>query len=163
MAWTSPATVTTGQLMTAAFWNQQVRDNMAYLQSSDSAFAASTATFSNASYADLDALTGTPGSAVAVTLETDATAMVVVTAQIWGTANMEVFVSYRVSGATTIASSDARALYHRGDGGTNDRMGASWVSSTDALTPGTNTFEAQARTTGADGNLKNTTLLVRTM
>lgn len=28
MAWTSPSTVIAGQLMTAAFWNQQVRDNM---------------------------------------------------------------------------------------------------------------------------------------
>lgn len=28
MAWTTPATVTTGDLMTAAFWNTQVRDNM---------------------------------------------------------------------------------------------------------------------------------------
>lgn len=27
MAWTTPSTVTTGQLMTAAIWNQQVRDN----------------------------------------------------------------------------------------------------------------------------------------
>lgn len=33
MAWTAPATATVGQLMTAAFWNQQVRDNEAYLKS----------------------------------------------------------------------------------------------------------------------------------
>jgi hypothetical protein len=28
MAWTAPATVTTGELMTAAFWNTQIRDNL---------------------------------------------------------------------------------------------------------------------------------------
>lgn len=28
MVWNAPATVTTGQVMTSAFWNQQVRDNM---------------------------------------------------------------------------------------------------------------------------------------
>lgn len=31
MAWTSPATVIAGQLMTAAFWNTHVRDNELYL------------------------------------------------------------------------------------------------------------------------------------
>lgn len=28
MAWTAPATATVGQVLTASFWNQQVRDNM---------------------------------------------------------------------------------------------------------------------------------------
>jgi len=31
MPWTTPATVVAGQLMTAAFWNTQVRDNLDYL------------------------------------------------------------------------------------------------------------------------------------
>lgn len=31
MSWTAPATVTVGQLMTAAFWNAQVRDNELFL------------------------------------------------------------------------------------------------------------------------------------
>lgn len=31
MAWTTPATVTVGQFMTAAFWNAQVRDNELFL------------------------------------------------------------------------------------------------------------------------------------
>jgi len=31
MAWTTPATVTTSQLMTAAFWNTQVRDNLSFI------------------------------------------------------------------------------------------------------------------------------------
>ncbi len=31
MAWTTPATVVAGQLMTAAFWNTHVRDNELYL------------------------------------------------------------------------------------------------------------------------------------
>jgi microcystin-dependent protein len=34
MAWTTPATVTYNQLITSAFWNQQVRDNMIYLKDS---------------------------------------------------------------------------------------------------------------------------------
>lgn len=32
MSWTAPATVVPGQLMTAAFWNQQVRDNDLFLK-----------------------------------------------------------------------------------------------------------------------------------
>lgn len=32
MAWTTPATVIAGQLMTAAFWNTQVRDNKRFLR-----------------------------------------------------------------------------------------------------------------------------------
>lgn len=32
MGWTAPATVVAGQLMTAAFWNTQVRDNMRFLR-----------------------------------------------------------------------------------------------------------------------------------
>ena len=31
MAWTAPSTVVASQLMTAAFWNQQIRDNSLYL------------------------------------------------------------------------------------------------------------------------------------
>lgn len=37
MTWTAPATVVIGQLMTSAFWNQQVRDNLAAVR--DLAFA----------------------------------------------------------------------------------------------------------------------------
>lgn len=32
MSWTTPATVVAGQLMTAAFWNQQIRDNATELR-----------------------------------------------------------------------------------------------------------------------------------
>lgn len=35
MAWTSPATVAAGQLMTASFWNTHVRDNELYLFGAD--------------------------------------------------------------------------------------------------------------------------------
>jgi hypothetical protein len=34
MAWTTPATQTTGTLMTAALWNQQVTDNLTFLGAS---------------------------------------------------------------------------------------------------------------------------------
>lgn len=32
MAWTTPGTATAGEVLTAAFWNEQVRDNSAYLK-----------------------------------------------------------------------------------------------------------------------------------
>lgn len=39
MAWTAPSTVTTNQLMTAAFWNQDVRDNQSALRTGGIAVA----------------------------------------------------------------------------------------------------------------------------
>ncbi len=46
MAWTTPATVTAGQLMTAAFWNANVRDNFNVLREREVWFSAASGNIS---------------------------------------------------------------------------------------------------------------------
>jgi hypothetical protein len=51
MAWSTPATATTGQIVTAAFWNQEVRDNISFIlpdeDTADSWLPSLTATSAN--------------------------------------------------------------------------------------------------------------------
>lgn len=47
MAWTTPGTATAGEVLTAAFWNTQVRDNMVELAPFFSAWTSFTPTLTN--------------------------------------------------------------------------------------------------------------------
>ena len=47
MAWTTPGTATAGEVLTAAFWNTQVRDNMVELAPFSAAWTSWTPTWSN--------------------------------------------------------------------------------------------------------------------
>jgi len=155
--------VSAGAVLAASFAASLItlKQPLAYDQMS-SGLDTATATYTNTSYLDLDGLTGgTPlGAGVITTVTTGTRALVIISGELWDdTANAEVFLSFRVSGATTVASADSSSLYHRGAGAANDRMGASSVHVV-TLTAGVNTFELQARATAGTASLRRSRLQV---
>jgi hypothetical protein len=113
----------------------------------------------NTSFADLDALTGAAFTgAVSVTVDTGTAALVIVSASILenSSASFSTILGYRVSGATTQAATDnfgARAA------GTQLRS-STFVHPNVALNAGSNTFELQARVSGADGRIIHPSITV---
>jgi hypothetical protein len=93
---------------------------------------------SSTTYTDL----ATPGPAV--TLTTGTKALVIVTALQFPATNQLGYMSFAVSGATTIAASDLYANIVRDDSANNDAR-ASAVTRLDTLTAGSNTFTAKYR------------------
>lgn len=160
MAWTAPATVTTGDLMTAAFWNAQVRDNMLFLGGFDAADTNQDVNgFTNTSYADLDALSAAAfTNPVAVTVDTGTEAIVTISAaRVQQVTSGTLFLSYRVSGASTIASDDDWSIR---SSNTASVLAQSFTHLRTGLTAGSNTFELQARVTANSGNLSNPSIAV---
>lgn len=161
MAWTAPITVTTGDLATAAHWNTYVRDNTLHLAGARSAVVEDTANgFTNTAYADLDALTTDPlSAALTVTVNTMTTAIVMLGANIFqkNTAG-NTFMSYRISGATTRASSDLYSI--RVGSAVAGILSVSYPFIATGLTAGTNVFEAQARVDSNSGRLDYPSLTV---
>lgn len=160
MAWTTPATVTTAQLMTAAFWNTQVRDNLGFLAGSTAASNDDSRTFTNTARLDLDALTGGAGTigAIAVSLDTGTEAIVIMSAfMAVNTLGATVTIGYKVSGATTIAG--AGSMQHE-SGAISDLDELSWMGHEKGLTPGANTFEMQASVSAGTGDLRRPRLAV---
>ena len=160
IAWTTPRTWVTGELVTAAQMNTDVRDNINFLASWESAIQVQDANgFTNTSYADLDALTTVPfSSPVIVTVTTGTVALVIVSAGVIRnlTAPQICHLGFRVSGATTTAASDN---YSAGsDGSVTDRTKTLVVPVT--LTAGVNTFELQARVSANTGRIINPALTV---
>jgi hypothetical protein len=100
------------------------------------------------SYTDLT----TPGPAVTVTTGTKV--LVIVTSQLNGANGSTTFMSYAVSGATTIAANDPVALIRQNDTGVqfNANIRASAVSQV-TLTAGSNTFTAKYRNSVGGGSL----------
>jgi hypothetical protein len=81
---------------------------------------------------------------------------VILTATISNSANSSTYMSVAVSGATTIAASDATALIE-----TRYLMGASAMYVITGLTAGSNTFTLQYRSTaGTTGTFVNRTIIV---
>jgi hypothetical protein len=105
------------------------------------ATVATTQTLTSTSYSDL----ATVGPAVTVTTGTKA--LVIITAQLNNNSSggNNVYASYAVSGATTIAASDATCIQTNGDGGTG--AGRIRVSAANlvTLTAGSNTFTMKYR------------------
>lgn len=162
MAWTSPRTWTTTELVTAALLNSHLRDNLNFLASTTSDTEPNSRTFTNTGYLDLDALTGGAGSitAVSVSVDTGTAAIVCMSAELnQATAGQVTFMSYRISGATTVAASDTWAAYLHSPsasvGGTPTR-----VRRHTGLNAGTNVFEVQARVSGGTGTIAKIDLTV---
>lgn len=102
-------------------------------------------TTTSTSYVDL----ATAGPAQAAT--TGGRAIVVVSALISNnTAGANSYMSWAVSGATTIGASDTWALQHR-DSSTNGAMQASRFYLAEGLTPGVNTFTAKYKVSSGTG------------
>lgn len=160
MAWTAPRTWTTTELVTAAMMNTHVRDNLVYLGGSSGAFVSTSATaFTNTAFADMDALTAGPlASPLIVSVLTQTSALVTVSASsIVQATSGDCRISYRVSGATTVASNDNWSL--RVSSASSTR-GGSFVHHVTGLTVGTNTFEMQARVTANNATIAGPTLTV---
>jgi hypothetical protein len=165
MAWTAPMTAVANAVFTAAQFNTHVRDNL--LETSPAkattagsifvatgtnaiaertpatALVATSQATTNTSYTDL----ATVGPAVTVT--TGVAALVHINCSLFNaTATNGSFMSYAVSGASTVAASDSRSLSIINNGTvTGNSYGISFLQ-TD-LTPGSNTFTAKYRSTAA--------------
>jgi hypothetical protein len=81
----------------------------------------------------------------AVTVETGSRALVGISAQIKNNSSNSSFMSVTVSGASSSAANDDRALRHRDGTGTDGIEGMSHTFLFTTLTPGTNTFTAKYR------------------
>lgn len=164
MAWTAPMTAVANAVFTAAQFNTNVRDNLLETMPgkataagrffvstapnsieervSASAEVLTSQTTTTTTYTDL----ATSGPAVTVT--TGSNALVFIHAQLQSnSATDEARMSYAVSGATTSAATDARAMYTDVAASNENCFGSfQWHS---GLTPGSNTFTAKYRSTNA--------------
>lgn len=164
MAWGVPLTAVSNAPLTAAQWNASVRDNLletapAKATTAGSFFASTgpnaiaervtsssivgtTETTTNTSYTNL----ATAGPAVTVT--TGVRAFVFISAQLTGnTGTLGSFMSYAVSGATSVAASDGSALVYYPSTANLPIQSSRVIGQ--GLTAGSNTFTAQYRVAGA--------------
>lgn len=162
MAWTAPMTAVAGAVFTAAQYNTFIRDNVnecpaakaltpsGYFVTSDTNQVSERST-SEATVTTSGSTTATTyggldtGTGPALTVTTGVSALVWATCDLsCGTAGQTARATFNVSGATTIAESDALAVRNT----TNATLSGS-VPVKVALTPGSNTFTMTYRTSGA--------------
>jgi len=166
MSWTVPATAVAGQPFTAAIFNAQMRDNLnatapaqattisSWFTGSDiNAIAERIPAQNNASGSSTTTGTGYGNLADAVTtsvtVATGTSAWCLLYCNMSNSATANTWMSVAVSGATTIAASDTRAIM-RNQGNNGQRMGATFYFN-GLLTPGNNTFTLQYRVTSGTG------------
>jgi hypothetical protein len=147
----------TGQVLTVAGGIPTWATPSASIPANSSATVATSQTTTSTSYTDL----ATAGPAVTVTTGTKA--LVIVTGRmVGGSTSVETYMSYAVSGATTIAASDTVALLLRqgqGPDGTDIGIRASGVSVA-TLTAGSNTFTAKYKVTSGTQTFANREIFV---
>lgn len=176
MAWTAPMTAVANTVFTAAQFNTHVRDNLnetapAKATTAGTIFVASGANSivervpSTAAVTTSESTGGTgygdvatPGPAVTVNTGTKAIVMVSSIVQN-STASQNSYASYAVSGASTIAASDDRAVIITA-AAINQTLRASAVYMETALTAGSNTFTMKYRVTGGTGSFQNRRIVV---
>ena len=119
-------------------------------------------TFTNTSYLDLDALTGGAGTitAVSASVVTGTRALVMFSAEVGNdTVGQGTKISYKISGATTVAADDTWYAFHNTATGAGESVvGRSLVHG--GLTPGTNVFEVQAKVSANTGTISKVYLVV---
>lgn len=166
MAWTVPATAVAGQPFTAATYNTQMRDNLNATAPALASTVSSwfTSTGPNAIAERIPAQNNTSGSSTttstsygnladavttSVTVATGVSAWVLLYCNCNNSvAGNNTWMSVAVSGATTLASSDNRALMMNQNGGA--RSGCPFYFN-NLLTPGNNTFTLQYKVTAGTG------------
>jgi hypothetical protein len=105
---------------------------------SASAFLATEQTTSSGTYTDLSTVTS-------VTLTTGTKALVILSSRLRSyDGEADVYISYAVSGSTTIAASDATSMWRKG----SNNMRFSIVDRVSTLTAGSNTFTMKFKTNG---------------
>ena len=92
----------------------------------------------------------------AVTVTTATKALVIVSAELSNASTGASFLGFAVSGATTLAASDAQAMLAQISGGNGQ---GSWVGLI-TLTAGVNTFELEYRVTSSTANILNAGITV---
>lgn len=179
MAWTSPMTFAANAVLTAAQLNTHLRDNLnetapakateagqifvstglnAIAARSPSAnYVGTSETTSGNSYGDL----ATVGPSV--TRTTGSRAMVFFACRMWNTGSAYTHASYEVSGATSIAASDAKSIAVRltsgqGDGSAGGRHAGHQMET--GLNPGLNTFTMKYRVSAGTGRYDERHLFV---
>lgn len=158
MAWTAPMTAVAGAVLTAAQFNLYVRDNLnmtavAQATVEGSVFAGTGAnsvaqrtpvhqlqgagaTTTSTTYTDLS-----DGVGPSVTVQSGQLAMVWIFCNQWNDSGNAAWMTFDVTGDSSIAASDGNAIQFQGNDG--DRNGAGIL--VDTLTAGTNTFTARYR------------------
>lgn len=146
-------------MLTAALMNQQLRDNMIDLDrrtTSTAATVAAVQTSASTTYVDL----ATVGPTVTVTIGSTGKALVsLYNAQNNNTASQAVFMGFAVSGATTIAASDAQSLAFTSPVGGGGNRSTAQVLVT-GLNPGSTTFTAKYRVTANTGQWQDRQMIV---
>lgn len=154
MGYTAPTTRATDDLVTAAMWNADIVDNIADLHRRTtplSASVAATETRTLTAYGDLT----TAGPAVTVVTGTMALVTVYADATNSGAGSLA-FMGVAVSGASTIAADDSKALMVAGTA----RVRASATFLITGLTPGSNTFTAKYRVDAGTGTWRARSITV---
>lgn len=166
MAWTAPRTWIIGETLTAALLNTHLRDNMLetegakatgggyFVSSAANAIVERKPKMSTTSASNPTASTTYTGSNPAVTTDTSDRALVLWSANFsnntgGGSAGLgNTWMSIEVSGASSIAAEDATALVGQDTTANRNRQYMRHKFFV-ALTPGSNTFTAKYRVTGA--------------
>jgi hypothetical protein len=154
MAWTTPPAFTVGQVLGAASLNAMsadLTDLDSRTRPSNNVIASSQTTTST-SYTDL----ATPGPAVTKT--TGVLAMVVITAEVDTTgAGVSPYMSFAVTGASSVAATDANAI--RVDSSAIVNVAASYAFLV-IVTAGSNVFTAKYRVGSGTGTFVNRSMIV---
>lgn len=151
--WTTPPTWTVGEDITATDL-QAISDDLTYLSdligSAATATVATSQTTTSTAYVDLATVGPT------VTLTTRTKALVILTAYFENSAGAnDCRMSFEISGATTLAASDANSIRHVGASGT--RMSAAALVT---LNAGSNVFTAKYKVSAGTGTFINRDLIV---
>jgi len=167
MAWTAPRTWVTSEVVTASHMNTHVRDNLletgpAIVTAGDKILVSDAAnslverevtanevgaaeTTTSGSYTNLT----TSGPSVTVT--TGTTALVVLTTRVSNSsAGQSCFMGFDISGASTVAASDGRAL--QAANGADYQLRVSAMYAQTGLTAGSNVFKAEYRVSAGTGS-----------
>lgn len=154
MAWTTPRTWSTGEVVTSTIMNTHVRDNLTDLDrrtTSTAATVSTSQTTTSTSYTDL----ATTGPAVTVTIGSTGKALVSLYGlMLQSNASQASFMGFAVSGATTVAAADAFALaLNAAVAGDAIRCGATWLVT--GLNSGSTTGTAKYRVTANTGTYQD--------
>lgn len=179
MAWTAPMTAVANTAFTAAQFNTHVRDNLV-----ETAPGKATAGVSNGSIVTKSGTNQiafrTPSSAEivtsqstsstgytnlattgpSVTVTTGSRALIIMSASLQNNSDNSSFVSVAITGATSDAAADDRALRHRDGTGSSGEEQMSHAYLFTSLTPGSNTFTAKYRVIGGTGTFRYRHLIV---
>ena len=172
MAWTAPMTAVAGSVLTAAQFNQSVRDNLAETapakattpgslfavtatnqiaeRTPNAATTLAQDTTSSTSYiSTMDS--GTSGPSLSIT--TGVAAVVLLSGALSNSTTLSSRMAYDISGATTRAGADNRGIAVFGVASNGANIGIAVLEQ--GLTPGTNTFTATYRVAGGVGTFNS--------